>query len=57
MTIEIDNTPEAPGSIELLVEELKLSPRQIAAVARLLAEGNTIFFIARYRKEIHVYWG
>ncbi|MCL1888090.1 MAG: RNA-binding transcriptional accessory protein [Kiritimatiellaeota bacterium] len=52
MTTEID-TPDAPGSIELLVDELKLSPRQIAAVARLLAEGNTIPFIARYRKEVH----
>ncbi len=52
MTTPTD-TLEAPGSIELLVEELKLSPRQIAAVARLLAEGNTIPFIARYRKEVH----
>ncbi len=40
-------------SISLLVEELKISPRQIIAVARLLAEGNTIPFIARYRKEVH----
>ena len=52
MTTEIE-TPDAPGSIELLVDELKLSPRQISAVARLLAEGNTIPFIARYRKEVH----
>jgi uncharacterized protein len=36
-----------------LVEELSITPRQIAAVARLLAEGNTIPFIARYRKEAH----
>ncbi|MBQ7721492.1 MAG: RNA-binding transcriptional accessory protein [Kiritimatiellae bacterium] len=40
-------------SIPKLVEELGISPRQIAAVARLLAEGNTIPFIARYRKEVH----
>jgi uncharacterized protein len=36
-----------------LVEELKITPRQIVAVAKLLAEGNTIPFIARYRKEVH----
>jgi len=36
-----------------LVEELSITPRQITAVARLLAEGNTIPFIARYRKEVH----
>ncbi len=36
-----------------LVDELGISPRQIAAVARLLADGNTIPFIARYRKEVH----
>lgn len=41
------------ASIPKLVEELGISPRQIAAVARLLAEGNTIPFIARYRKEAH----
>ena len=41
------------ASIPKLVEELKISPRQILAVARLLAEGNTIPFIARYRKEAH----
>ena len=36
-----------------LVEEISITPRQISAVARLLAEGNTIPFIARYRKEVH----
>ena len=36
-----------------LVEELKITPRQITAVAKLLGEGNTIPFIARYRKEMH----
>ena len=41
------------ASLPKLVEELKISPRQIMAVARLLAEGNTIPFIARYRKEAH----
>jgi uncharacterized protein len=36
-----------------LVEELSITPRQIIAVAKLLSEGNTIPFIARYRKEVH----
>ena len=33
--------------------EVGASARQIAAVERLLAEGNTVPFIARYRKEMH----
>ena len=41
------------SAIPKLVEELSITPRQISAVARLLAEGNTIPFIARYRKEVH----
>ncbi len=36
-----------------LVEELNITPRQILAAAQLLDEGNTIPFIARYRKEAH----
>lgn len=36
-----------------LSAELNISPRQIAAVAKLLEEGCTIPFIARYRKEAH----
>lgn len=40
-------------ALPLLVEELAITPRQILAVARLLSEGNTIPFIARYRKEVH----
>ena len=31
--------------------ELQIAPRQIEATAELLAEGATIPFIARYRKE------
>ncbi|HSH95834.1 MAG TPA: Tex family protein [Roseimicrobium sp.] len=31
--------------------ELKIQPRQVVATARLLAEGGTVPFIARYRKE------
>jgi len=37
--------------VPLLVGELKITPRQIMTVAHLLSEGNTIPFIARYRKE------
>lgn len=36
-----------------LSAEIGISAGQVAAVARLLAEGNTIPFIARYRKEAH----
>ncbi|MGN0852340.1 MAG: Tex family protein [Kiritimatiellia bacterium] len=36
-----------------LSAELGIAARQIAAVAKLLGEGNTIPFIARYRKEAH----
>ena len=35
----------------LIAAELRLRPQQVAAVARLLAEGATVPFIARYRKE------
>ena len=37
--------------IQKIGEELKLATTQIQAVARLLEEGATIPFIARYRKE------
>ncbi|MDO5461981.1 MAG: Tex family protein [bacterium] len=36
-----------------IADELKLSPRQVAAVMKLLEEGCTVPFIARYRKEAH----
>lgn len=38
--------------IPLLIEELNLPKAKIAAVIKLLLEGNTIPFIARYRKEM-----
>ncbi|MGV3771835.1 MAG: Tex family protein [Verrucomicrobiales bacterium] len=37
--------------IEIVATELRIQPRQAAAVARLIAEGSTVPFIARYRKE------
>ncbi len=39
--------------IDRISLELNVSPRQVAAVARLLEEGCTVPFIARYRKEAH----
>lgn len=39
--------------IELLAGELNQSPAHIGNVIRLIDEGNTIPFIARYRKEAH----
>src|SRR5512137_901258 len=38
--------------IQKISEELKLAKTQIQAVGRLLEEGATIPFIARYRKEV-----
>jgi protein Tex len=37
--------------IAKIASELALQPRQVAATARLFAEGATVPFIARYRKE------
>jgi uncharacterized protein len=37
--------------IQKIAGELKVSPRQVLATAKLFAEGATVPFIARYRKE------
>ncbi|MDY5613488.1 Tex family protein [Dysosmobacter sp.] len=39
--------------IQLLAQELNKQPQHVANVVQLLDEGNTIPFIARYRKEFH----
>lgn len=39
--------------IERIARELGKEPRHVANVVQLLDEGNTIPFIARYRKEMH----
>ena len=39
--------------IQILAQELNKDPRHVANVVQLLDEGNTIPFIARYRKELH----
>ena len=36
-----------------IAQELNKRPEHVENVARLLDEGNTIPFIARYRKELH----
>lgn len=38
--------------VKQLAEELKIQPQQAEAAVRLIDEGNTIPFIARYRKEV-----
>ena len=50
MNIELS---DGNGVLPRLAAELAIPARQIAAVAKLLGEGNTIPFIARYRKEVH----
>ena len=47
------NTEATTKVLPRLSAELGISAGQIAAVAKLFAEGNTIPFIARYRKEVH----
>src|SRR6187399_3500333 len=37
--------------IQKIAGELKVQPRQVIATAKLFAEGATVPFIARYRKE------
>ena len=37
--------------VKKIAEELKIQPRQVAATAKLFAEGATVPFISRYRKE------
>src|ERR1700690_2162286 len=38
-------------NIQKIAGELKVQPRQVLATAKLFAEGATVPFIARYRKE------
>jgi uncharacterized protein len=53
MVAEVDqNESLDASSIPRLAAELNIAPRQVLAVAKLLFEGSTIPFIARYRKEV-----
>ncbi|HKP57248.1 MAG TPA: Tex family protein [Polyangiales bacterium] len=45
------NSPETYDPVAEIAAELKLAPPAISAVLRLLNEGATVPFIARYRKE------
>ena len=38
--------------IEEISESLKITPKQVEETLKLLMDGNTIPFIARYRKEV-----
>ena len=38
---------------KIIATELKIKPTQVETVIKLIDEGNTIPFIARYRKEMH----
>ena len=38
--------------VKVIAEELKIRPAQVEATVKLIDEGNTIPFIARYRKEV-----
>ena len=38
--------------IKLIAEELNIKEKQVEATIKLIDEGNTIPFIARYRKEV-----
>ncbi len=49
MSVEMDLASVLPR----IAGELTIGVNQVAAVAKLLGEGNTIPFIARYRKEAH----
>ena len=40
-------------NVRIIAEELGISQSQVRAVIELIDEGNTIPFIARYRKEKH----
>jgi uncharacterized protein len=45
-----DQIPFDP--VPLLAQELSIAEKQVAAVVELLSQGNTVPFIARYRKEL-----
>lgn len=49
---EVDPAQMTARIVDMLAEELKLAPARIRSVIDLIDEGNTIPFIARYRKEV-----
>ncbi len=51
-TSDLANPDTGASFVAKIAAELNLAPRNVAATAKLLAEGATVPFIARYRKEI-----
>ena len=55
MSVAVPSTPAAaqpnPDHVLRLAQELNVKVFQVAATAQLLAEGATVPFISRYRKE------
>ena len=49
----VERSSKMPSIEEILSQELQQKQEYIENVVRLLDEGNTIPFIARYRKELH----
>ncbi len=52
MPVSDDAIDDLPRLAVVLAGELKLRPQQIEATGRLLDEGATVPFLARYRKEV-----
>ena len=50
-TVDVDPAEREARIVRALASELKLKPHAVEAVVRLIDEGGTIPFIARYRKE------
>lgn len=48
-----NTTPETATLVQILAREFSRKPEHVANVISLIDEGNTIPFIARYRKEMH----
>ncbi len=51
MTTQTSPPDDVPSTAHLIAEELGLPARQVVAAIELLQSGNTVPFIARYRKE------
>ncbi|MDB6095375.1 MAG: rpsA 1 [Verrucomicrobia bacterium] len=52
MPVDAPSAQPNPDHVLLLAAELKIKIFQVAATAKLFAEGATVPFIARYRKEV-----
>ncbi|EJW94766.1 transcriptional accessory protein, partial [gut metagenome] len=46
------NSPQEERIFVILASEISATPKQVQAAVNLLDDGNTVPFIARYRKEI-----